>query len=364
MYIFLLREKYWDILYMEDLRDRLLKTSRESLIDICASDASAIKICGTESFVEEYNKLNPPKSMIIHIEGPVEYYDISVLGKRILIFGDDHIGGRDLRKEEHGCGGDIKSIKLVNFIKGLVSTKELTDVFFEITFAPYTEEDMYNRDKEFRLSRIGGYVEELNLESYLQEINRFFYGCLQWDKEDCEYPNSRFHWADIRWFLTEGIMSLIKSSARARKVDVNLARKVVENINVDKMMEEARITKQLSKMDKDMADMIRLYFLDKIYTILNEIVDIVEQDHISFKDLKRFLLFKALFMDMYVVSRIFKNLDQPMKRIFIYEGFEHARSIKDCLMSFPDARLISSRQNTLDEKNYQCLQVTLSPPFL
>lgn len=70
---------------MEDLRDRLLKTSRTSLIDLCVSDASAVKICGTESFVEEYNAIHPPKSMVKGRNQDIIYpmHDIEYYGKMV-----------------------------------------------------------------------------------------------------------------------------------------------------------------------------------------------------------------------------------------------------------------------------------------
>ena len=66
-------------------RAELLRLPRDELIDVCAADPEALKICGTKSFVEEYNAVHPPTSMSGGRHQDVIYpmHESSYYGKKV-----------------------------------------------------------------------------------------------------------------------------------------------------------------------------------------------------------------------------------------------------------------------------------------
>jgi serine/threonine protein kinase len=75
-------------------RASLLRLPRDELIDICVSDPEALKICGTKSFVEEYNAARPPVSMEGGRNQDITYpmHEASYYGKKVDRLGQGTYG--------------------------------------------------------------------------------------------------------------------------------------------------------------------------------------------------------------------------------------------------------------------------------
>jgi len=190
------------------------------------------------------------------------------------------------------------------------------------------------------------------------------------------YPGSRFHWGDIReGIIFNKIKELLRlfmdfmMKGKPENQKEKLYKKLEEDekdilgqININSLLEETRITKQLLKTNFGIADTIRSFFIPKMESLIKEASRVFEKG-LFVKGLMRLTDFMHLFMDMYIVSRMFKNLDVPMKNIVVYVGSLHARSIRDFLLSLPKSELVNSKVNEDRKPKLQCLEMRVRKPF-
>jgi len=353
----------------EDPLDILLHTNPSELAKICSENEEFVEICRESSFINKYGEI---WGFVRLIEGPMEYYEIKIGEKRTYIFGDQHT-----IDEKDKCDSLFQPIPIEDLIEIMVEETGQIDVFLEVDFFP-KEQDIKREKNLLKFEHIGDREVFFKAPDYLVKVFRKFRECLQYDKEECSkmYPGARFHWADIRkGIIFNQIKELLRlfmdfmMKGKPENQKEKLYKKLEEDekdilgqINIDSLLEETRITKQLSKTNFETADTIRSFFIPKMEALIKEASRVFEKG-LFVKVLMRLTDFMHLFMDMYIVSRMFKNLNVPMENIVIYVGSLHARSIKDFLLSLPKSELVNSKVNEDRKPKLQCLEMRVRKPF-
>lgn len=295
------------------------------------------------------------------IRGPislVEYRSLT-FNKHVYVFGEVHGG-------EPRCVTKDATINVEDFIADTIniSSPHVVDVYLE-------------KSRDFSL-------EDFREEQYLDRIYKKLYPCLRGrhsqgdQKQNCPYPNLRFHAVDIRdtenstssiVFLTEiydAISHLLKARDKESIIDgvQTIARSISmlfgdlkedKKVDYEPFLEDEQLRKQLQAVDKGVLSTLMLHLNTHTNLTNAEMRDLKEMceiivrrgaDDLTLKgflpaiaDIHQEILgFLSLFVDIYTMARIFRSFRKvpgqysgDPQRIIIYLGDFHAISCREIL---------------------------------
>lgn len=238
-----------------------------------------------------------------YLLGPVSMYELqNENGVKIYLFGDIH-------KKLNDCS-DKNFITISELIKNTIVSNpdKIIDIFLE---AEYLHKDKKN-------------ILDSYLECYLKDVIYDYKNCLQIDKKECEFPNARFHYVDVRCSLKKFCLyvnyffEFINDIKEDKETSINYLNilksvKISPNVIFDitfimELISEAKIKKQLNKIeDNNIKNITCDYFISKLLqfkftTYESEFVELLYMHCKTVEDIKKYISLyenKVLLEDLY-----------------------------------------------------------------
>lgn len=288
--------------------------------------------------------------------------------KHVYILGDYH-------DKKTVCQAKGEKFPITDFFHYLIeNTPGIIDFFLELEYLSKTVEPF----------KKGTILNALFGDSYIDDVRKEFANCLTIDKKNCEYPNVRMHYADIRYssrytpFLMLNWMDFVNE--RNEKMIDYLFKKRADELKIfpitfQKLIEgNPLITKELMAIhDEKVTDHILEWYRQQFdyYVVTQddflELKEFKDPDeyHSAFISLENKLLtMTSIIMDIYLLARMFRNFeDAPSpKKIVIFAGENHALDYRAFFqeLGFKELNYAESEKEGVD---YQCLELDKFIPF-
>lgn len=284
------------------------------------------------------------------IEGPlsVSEHRSTKYNKRIVVFGEQHV-------HKQGCGGK----KISQFLQEVVSShpNKQFDLFLEIPYL--TQETEFPKEATDDIER----------------ILLAFRNCFRYTKGNCEYPNLRAHYTDMRIAnqltdLSRLVERIVQDSdnTKAWEEVVRIFKGTKDPLQyiIDQADIQGKLAKQLREADPEVVQSLLNYYrqrisdLPKFITEVEEYISVLKRGYVnhgtSRKLGKQLIIIYSIVLDLYLLGRIFRKFqdaDSPTN-ILIYVGDAHAEAIRGFLtqLGFEKIHEVQSENDCVDVSEF------------
>lgn len=266
--------------------------------------------------LDDFNCSKLPINNIKYVIGPHVVFKYNIGERTIILFGEHHRShSRSILNDDMTKSN---SILFSGFIKSLVEEKrhDLFDIMFESMF----------------FNNVGdvGYSESIAIDILVMD---FFKCIFESYREECNYPNARFHYIDYRnkprmQTAISKITTLITRYNQYR--DASLLKRIENKLLY--ILDSDRIQKQFNNIqDKRVRDSLLAFFEENIKSgILNLDMSILLESDEGIASV--FMRITGLILDMYALPRILrsfsigkenKQFKGTSKYVIYYTGSNH-----------------------------------------
>ena len=296
----------------------------------------------------------PKKLRLTNVVGPYYVSFFTIQNKKIYLFGERHA-------QKNTCL--VNALNFDKFLECLIVTfpfpNKKLDVFLELA---------YKKTKT-------QHEQQLDPGNMLLNIRKRFGSCLEIIKKDCPYPWLRAHYADVRelfpyQLLINALGIALFSRGVSQKKVIDDAIKIFKGWSTEKILQEAKINKQLANTEPLLAAEIQklkkegsvlLNHLQNIKYVIEGTRNKELLGKLIDKEMRELNADASFVFDMYVLARMFRTFrdgDSP-EHIVVYAGDHHINVIQDILLKI-GASLIKSQDNG---NKSGCVNVTDFLPF-
>ncbi len=264
------------------------------------------------------------------IDGPISLTEhrSAKYNKHIYLFGEKHYS-------KEGCK-PRKGKKVAQFFKELVQSNpdDQIDLFLE---SPYLSEDI-------PLPKMA--------TDDIDQILVTFNNCFSYNKSQCEYPNLRAHYTDMRTATSKTELSILIDRLNKNSDDIRSWEEIVRifkatddllNLIMVESDIRGKLAKQLREADPEVVQKMLAYYRKRILDInkfireIEEYLGILRRGYVRMGTSNelgmKLIKLQSVVLDLYLLGRVFRSFRgaAPPQNILIYVGDGHAEAMRGFL---------------------------------